>query len=67
MTDPRSPTPWTAADARTPAAFPAAWPASTPTIASTDLLRGQRLVLIEHHGLVYQLRATSQGKLILTK
>lgn len=36
-------------------------------IASSDLLCGRRVVLIEHHGAVYQLRATSQGKLILTK
>jgi hemin uptake protein HemP len=34
---------------------------------SDDLLAGASAVLIEHQGQVYQLRATKQGKLILTK
>lgn len=34
---------------------------------SHDLLAGAAAVLIEHQGQVYQLRATRQGKLILTK
>jgi len=46
-------------------------PASEPTdgnrVPSTALLRGARSVEIEHHGVVYKLQATRQGKLILTK
>jgi len=34
---------------------------------SDELLAGASAVLIEHQGQVYQLRATRQGKLILTK
>jgi hemin uptake protein HemP len=34
---------------------------------SRVLLDGQRTVLIRHHGAVYRLQATRQGKLILTK
>ncbi|MFN3616600.1 MAG: hemin uptake protein HemP [Aquabacterium sp.] len=44
--------------------------ASTPVNRcwrSDDLLAGASAVLIEHQGQVYQLRATKQGKLILTK
>lgn len=36
-------------------------------IRSSELLNGQREVLIEHAGDVYSLRHTSKGKLILTK
>lgn len=48
-------------------ASPGVRTADARTIASKDLLRGRASVLIEHGGAVYQLRATSQGKLILTK
>ena len=36
-------------------------------LSSDDLLRGQRLVEINHNGEVYRLQATRLGKLILTK
>jgi len=36
-------------------------------IASTDLLRGSRELLIQHNGETYRLRLTSNDKLILTK
>lgn len=36
-------------------------------ISSTELLRGQRVIEIEHEGQRYRLQATRQGKLILTK
>jgi len=50
-------------------------PASTPrsparasrVIASTELLRGAREVVIEHRGQQYRLSCTSSGKLLLTK
>ena len=38
-----------------------------PAIPSSQLLRGQPHVPIEHGGAVYWLRATRSGKLILTK
>lgn len=36
-------------------------------IPSSELLRGQPYVPIDHGGVVYWLRATRAGKLILTK
>lgn len=36
-------------------------------VRSTDLLRGSRELLIQHHGDTYRLRLTSNDKLILTK
>ena len=36
-------------------------------VNSTDLLRGQKAVEINHNGFVYRLQATRLGKLILTK
>lgn len=36
-------------------------------VASAQLFRGAKVVLIEHNGERYQLRMTSRGKLILTK
>lgn len=41
--------------------------ASPVTLRSTDLLQDRGCVLIEHQGMVYALRATRAGKLILTK
>jgi len=37
------------------------------TVKSSDLLAGCNEVLIDHNGAIYSLRATSKGKLILTK
>ena len=37
------------------------------TIQSTELLKGQKSVLIEHNGASYRLQTTKLGKLILTK
>jgi hemin uptake protein HemP len=34
---------------------------------SRELLRGERELLIHHHGKLYRLRLTRAGKLILTK
>ena len=34
---------------------------------SAELLRGQRVIEIDHEGQRYRLQATRQGKLILTK
>ena len=36
-------------------------------VDSTDILRGQKAVDINHNGLIYRLQATRLGKLILTK
>lgn len=36
-------------------------------VQSTDLLKGQKSVEIEHNGSTYRLQTTRQGKLILTK
>lgn len=41
--------------------------AEPPRWRSQQLLQGAREVQIEHQGLVYRLRVTSLGKLILTK
>jgi hemin uptake protein HemP len=38
-----------------------------PKVASRDLLKGSKLVLIEHGGDCYYLRMTRNNKLILTK
>ena len=49
-----------------PAAPPA--PLDGPdALSSESLLRGRRCVEIRHHGVLYRLQATRQGKLILTK
>ena len=40
---------------------------AVPAIPSSELLKGQPHVPIEHGGAVYWLRATRSGKLILTK
>lgn len=37
------------------------------TVLSTDLLQGQKSVVIEHNGSIYRLQTTKLGKLILTK
>ena len=54
-----APTPAAATDG-TPAAAP-------PAIPSEQMMRGQRSITIVHRGVTYQLQATRQGKLILTK
>lgn len=38
-----------------------------PRVSSTDLLRGQNTVEIDHGGQRYLLRVTRENKLILTK
>jgi hemin uptake protein HemP len=44
---------------------PAAMP-SHRRISSADLFAGERELVIEHHGRLYHLRITQNGKLILT-
>ena len=62
MTEPRAtPAPPQREDDRKPS------PARLPVLASTDLLRGRRMVEIRHNGEVYRLQSTRLGKLILTK
>ena len=42
--------------------------AAVPTpLSSEQLLQGRSTVDISHHGVLYRLRQTRQGKLILTK
>lgn len=36
-------------------------------VSSSEILRGQKTVEINHNGLTYKLQATRLGKLILTK
>ena len=53
-----------------PGAPPPMQPAAVPEvhrISSDELLAGAQEVQIEHHGMLYRLRQTSLGKLILTK
>lgn len=38
-----------------------------PVISSQDLLAGHREIAIDHGGVLYRLRLTSNGKLILFK
>jgi hemin uptake protein HemP len=40
---------------------------STSCVNSTEILRGQKAVEINHNGSTYRLQATRLGKLILTK
>jgi len=40
---------------------------SAATVNSTEILRGQKAVEINHNGSTYRLQATRLGKLILTK
>jgi hemin uptake protein HemP len=60
-----------AGDMAKPPAMPApAEPQAAPTatsIRSDALFGGAREVQIEHHGVVYRLKQTALGKLILTK
>lgn len=59
----------TLAQCSPPAANASARPAESTSdqVKSTDLLKGQKGVDIEHNGLVYRLQTTKLGKLILTK
>lgn len=41
--------------------------AEAPEIESDAVLGGRRLIRIRHDGMVYTLRVTRQGKLLLTK
>ncbi len=47
--------------------FPTAAPTSPRVIDSTDLLAGEKTVLIHHQGEFYRLACTRNGKLILQK
>ena len=47
--------------------LPARSDAGQSSLSSTDILRGQKTVAINHNGLTYKLQATRLGKLILTK
>lgn len=48
---------------------PAVHVLATPsrTLTSDAILRGEREIGIEHHGALYRLKVTRQGKLILNK
>ncbi|MGP2493319.1 hemin uptake protein HemP [Mesorhizobium sp. PUT5] len=37
------------------------------TVSSDAIFRGEREIGIEHHGAIYRLKVTRQGKLILNK
>jgi hemin uptake protein HemP len=37
------------------------------TVESADIFRGQSEIMIRHEGLIYRLKITRQGKLILNK
>lgn len=37
------------------------------TLSSGDLFQGKQILTIEHEGMIYTLRITRQGKLLLTK
>jgi hemin uptake protein HemP len=50
-----------------PASPPAPPGELTQRIDSALLLRGANELLIDHHGVLYRLRQTALGKLILTK
>jgi hemin uptake protein HemP len=67
-----NPTPTTSAEAHQTAAPHAPLPAAqdshaVPVLPSSELLRGQKAVAIDHNGSLYRLQTTRQGKLILTK
>jgi len=45
-------------------------PTATPhirTVESTDIFRGQTEIMIRHEGVIYRMKITRQGKLILNK
>lgn len=48
-------------------AVEASLPTPDLTLASDLLMRGRKVIQIQHNGALYQLRATKLGKLILTK
>ena len=50
-----------------PPIAPTGNPGTPRTLASSDLLQGERVVEIRHNGEIYRLQATRLGKLILTK
>ncbi|HOY35091.1 MAG TPA: hemin uptake protein HemP [Piscinibacter sp.] len=50
-----------------PAPTPAPADVAPQRIDSALLLRGATELLIDHHGVLYRLRQTALGKLILTK
>ncbi len=42
-------------------------PSATSILNSVDILRGRKVVSINHNGIIYRLQITQAGKLILTK
>ena len=42
-------------------------PGTRPAVKSESLFEGATELVIDHHGILYRLRLTSLGKLILTK
>jgi hemin uptake protein HemP len=42
-------------------------PTPVRTLESGTILGGRQEIVIDHHGVLYRLRVTAQGKLILTK
>ena len=42
-------------------------PGGVRSVSSAELLDGDRELIIDHDGVLYRLRCTSKGKLILTK
>jgi hemin uptake protein HemP len=54
-------------DESTHAVASAAVAVPRPRVASNEILRGSAEVEIDHRGVLYRLRVTSLGKLILTK
>jgi hemin uptake protein HemP len=55
------------ADSKPIAKAPQATAESIRMIESAEIFRGQSEILITHQGLVYRLKITRQGKLILNK
>lgn len=47
--------------------IPAQAASMQPGVSSSEILRGQKAVEINHNGSTYRLQATRLGKLILTK
>lgn len=65
--NPTEPTSNCPADRVSASGWPHAGAQALADVNSTDLLRGQKAVHIQHNGSTYRLQATRLGKLILTK
>lgn len=55
------------ADSKPIAPAPQAATESIRVIESADIFRGQSEIMIRHQGLLYRMKITRQGKLILNK